>query len=87
MLLYFQIIQSIGNESLSCIDEKFIVAGDFLKKLIGDTRKLDCLTAFSVSLKIVEWILQETTGTKNSHLCLCFISTLCPCMHAYSHLA
>ena len=59
---FVQVVQSIGDRSLNSIDEKFIVAGGFLKKFMNEPGKLECLKAFADSLDIVEWILKETKG-------------------------
>ncbi len=56
-------VLSVGDSSLNDIDEKFIVAGGFLRKFIDEPHKLVCLKAFAKSLDIVAWISKETKGT------------------------
>lgn len=63
LFAFMQVVQSVGDRSLNSIDEKFIVAGGFLKKFMKEPGKLECLKAFADSLDIVEWILKETKGT------------------------
>jgi hypothetical protein len=60
-------VQSFGDGSLSTIDERFVVAGSFLKSIKDDPtkKKLECLRVFSESCAIVEWILEETKGEQN----------------------
>lgn len=55
-------MQSFGDKSLNAIDEKFEVAGSFLKKMKDDELKLECLNAFAESRSIIDWILKETKG-------------------------
>ena len=55
-------VQTFGDKTLNTIDEKFEVAGSFLKTMKNDKLKLECLNAFAESHGIIDWILKETTG-------------------------
>lgn len=50
----------MGSKPLSSIDEHLMDAGSFLKDLMSDRNKLDCLEAFADSLMVVDWIRKET---------------------------
>ena len=52
----------MGNKPLSSISDELIQAGEFLKDLSDNPAKLECLKTFASSMKIVEWIRNETTG-------------------------
>ena len=48
------------GQSLSAVSDSLLEAGDFLKEIQSDKRKLDCLRVFASSLKFVEWLRKET---------------------------
>ena len=50
------------DKPLEAIDASLIEAGDFLREVEGDRRKLHCLEIFADSLEVVEWIRNETKG-------------------------
>lgn len=54
-----QLSTSMQGKTLNAISESLIKAGDFLKMIQSDKKKLECLRVFASSLKIVEWIRQQ----------------------------
>ena len=56
------------DKTLEAIDASLIEAGDFLREIEGDRRKLHCLEVFADSIAVVEWIREETKG---SEVCIC----------------
>ena len=50
------------NKSLADIDQSLVDTGDFLRELISDRNKLECLQTFAQCLTVVEWIRKETKG-------------------------
>lgn len=66
----FEIIQkvasqgskSVKDDSLSSINQEVMEAKEFLEEISNDKKKLECLNSFAASMKLVEWIGQETTG-------------------------
>ena len=55
---------TMKDKTLEAIDASFIEAGDFLREVEGDRRKLHCLEIFADSIAVVEWIREETKGFK-----------------------
>ena len=53
---------TMKDKTLEAIDASLIEAGDFLKEVEGDRRKLHCLQIFADSIEVVEWIRNETEG-------------------------
>ena len=59
------------GQSLSAVSDSLLEAGDFLKEIQSDKRKLDCLRVFASSLNFVEWLRKET----RSIICLTVFSS------------
>ena len=53
---------TMKDKTLKAIDATLIEAGDFLKEVEGDRRKLHCLEIFADSIEVVKWIRKETKG-------------------------
>ena len=53
---------TMKDKTLEAINASLIEAGDFLKEVEGDRRKLRCLEIFADSVEVVEWIRKETKG-------------------------
>ena len=51
------------GQNLSAVSDSLLDAGDFLKEIQGDQRKLNCLRVFASSLDFVEWLRKETRST------------------------
>lgn len=62
LFIVLQMSSSMRDKSLDAISDSLIEAGDFLRMIQGDRKKLECLRVFASSLKVVEWIRQETRG-------------------------
>ena len=60
--LHIQVSASMKGQSLSAVSDSLLVAGDFLKEIQSDKRKLECLRVFASSLDFVEWLRKETTS-------------------------
>lgn len=58
--LNIQVSTSMQGQSLEAVSDSLLEAGDFLKNIQNDKRKLDCLRVFASSLDIVEWLRKET---------------------------
>ena len=48
------------GQSLSAVSDSLLEAGDFLREIQSDKRKLDCLRVFASSLNFIEWLRKET---------------------------
>jgi hypothetical protein len=59
---------TMKDKTLEAIDASLIEAGDFLREVEGDRKKLRCLDIFADSIAVVEWIRKETKGFK---MCIC----------------
>ena len=57
---YIQVSASMQGQSLSAVSDSLLEAGDFVKEIQSDERKLDCLRVFASSLNFVEWLRKET---------------------------
>ena len=60
MILHIQVSASMQGQSLSAVSVSLLEAGNFLKEIQSDQRKLECLRAFASSLDFVEWLRKET---------------------------
>lgn len=52
---------AIKEKSLKFVDQS-LDAGDFLRTVEGDKRKLECLYVMAESFEVIEWIRSETKG-------------------------
>jgi hypothetical protein len=59
-LLHNQVSASMQGQSLSAVSDSLLEAGDFLKEIQSDKRKLECLRVFASSLDFVEWLRKHT---------------------------
>ena len=48
------------DQSLSAVSDSLLEAGEFLRVIQRDKKKLDCLRVFASSLDFVEWLRKET---------------------------
>lgn len=55
-----QVTASMQGQSLSAVSDSLLEAGDFLREIQSDKRKLDCLRVFASSLNFIEWLRKET---------------------------
>ena len=62
IILHIQVSASMQDQSLSAVSDSLVEAGEFLREIQRDKKKLDCLHAFASSLDFVEWLRKETKG-------------------------
>lgn len=60
--MIMQVTSSIDKQPLSSINEKLIQAGEFLKLLQNDKRRLHSLRVFTQCTNIIDWIRKYTKG-------------------------
>jgi hypothetical protein len=73
------------DKPLEVIGASLIEAGEFLRLVEGDSKKMKCLEVFAKSLEVVEWIRNETKGITMTMIFSCILyiryTFTCTCMY------